>query len=72
MDMDDRGLSSELDIMNFEYRRACLRPSEELDVEGYGMRLVLLRERGTKVCGNDFENASSDVSTIRNCAVSAR
>jgi hypothetical protein len=62
--MYDRGLSSELDIVDFEYCRACLRSSEELDVKGYRMGLVLLCERGVEVCGNDFKYASSDVSAI--------
>jgi hypothetical protein len=68
--MHDRGLPAKLDIFDLEERWPGLCSSQKLKVQGYRMRLILFRKRSAKMRGNNLENTSSDVSAIRDCAVS--
>jgi hypothetical protein len=68
--MYDRGLPTKFDIFDLEERWPGLCSSQELQVKGYRMRLILFRKRSAKMRGNNLENTSSDVSAIRDCAAS--
>jgi hypothetical protein len=67
MDMYDRGLATELDIVDLECSRSSLCSSKEFNMERNCMRLVLLCELCAEVRSDDLKYTSCYVAAIRNC-----
>lgn len=68
--MDDRCLSTELDVFDLERCETDLSSPKEVEVKGDGVRLVLLLERCVEVLLNDLLEGSCDISTMRYCGSS--
>ena len=66
MDMYDRGLATELDIVDLECSRSSLCSSKKFDMERNCMGLILFCELGAEVCSYDLEYASCYVAAIGN------
>jgi hypothetical protein len=65
-EVDDRCLTAQLDIPHGEERRACLCAAEELQVEGYRMGLVLLREGAFEVGFCNLQKDGRDEAAMGN------